>query len=227
MQRAKDTEGLKADDVVALGSDRASIDEQHQGSLTRAVKAAAQTLQANKLKYEATYAQLKSNRRGSESEATTRHNAEAAETTANFDRQLRQAEDKYAAALESAECTRAETWQRISDRWQSGLVEVNAKARESAELAEGHFPGWPPAIAGEAALAQAVPAGIRFGEYIVEAAALPGGVPTDTRLTPVEPVDAIVPAFLPFPDNSNAHGQRMLSASAVVKFGGGPGLVSV
>ena len=184
----------------AHARDRASIDEQHQGSLARAVKAAAQTLQANKLKYEAMYAQLKSNRRGSESEANARHDAQAAETTANYDRQLRQAEDKYAAALESAEGTRAETWQRISDRWQSGLVEVNAKARESAELGAVHFPGWPAVIAGGAALAQAVPAGIRFGEYKVEAAALPGGVPTDIRLTAVEPVDAVVPAFLPFPD---------------------------
>ena len=208
--RARENLELEAEDAykasrVALkkahATDRASIDEQHHANLARAVKTAATTLQSNKQKYEAAYADLKIARRSAESAATARHDAIAKALADDFDRQLEMAEDKYATALRSAEEARAGTWQHLSERWQSGLKQVNMSLRESSELSALHFPSWASVLSGESAVVEAVPAGIHFGEYRVDAAALPGGTPTDSRLTPEEPVDAVVPAFLPFPDD--------------------------
>ena len=184
----------------AHARDRASIEEQHHASLARSVKTAAKFLGQLQEKYESNYAELKRKIRWEQAEATGSHDARAAELADNFDRQLQQAEDKYTTALQASETARADTWQRVSERWQSGLKSVNADARDALRLSESHFSSWNSILSGEAALATEVPSGIRFGEYKVDAAALPGGVPTDNRLTPDEPVDAVVPALLPFPD---------------------------
>ena len=184
--RARENLELEAEDAykasrVALkkahATDRASIDEQHHANLARAVKTAASTLQTNKQKYEAAYADLKIARRSAESAAAARHDAVAKAFADDFDRQLGLAEDKYATALRSAEEARAGTWQRLSERWQSGLKQVNTSLRESSELSASHFPTWDSVLSGASAITEAVPAGIHFGEYRVDAA-----------------------AFLPFPD---------------------------
>jgi len=184
----------------AHASDRAAIDEQHRSQLNRAIKTAAVTLRVNQEKHEAAYTELKTRRRLAEERATAKHETDAADVAAQYDRQQQQAEDKYVEALSAAETVKTETWQRLAARWQSGLRSVNATVRESIAWAASHFPVWPAVLSDESATAQAVPEGVRFGEYKVEAVALPGGTPTDSRLAPEEPVDAVVPAFLPFPD---------------------------
>ena len=184
----------------AHASDRAAIDEEHHSKLASAVKKAASTLQLNQQNYETAHSVLLARRRSSESLAASRHDARAAELEADYDGQLRRAEDKYESAIRTAEERRDAAWQKLADRWQSGLNSVNATARESAALAAPQFPAWPAILSGESATATLVPGGIRFGEYTLDETALPFGEPTDTRLTPEEHVDATVPAFLPFPD---------------------------
>ena len=183
----------------AHARDRASIEEQHHANLARAVKSAASTLRNNQERYEAGFAVSKLKRRADEFETARKYDVEAAGLAADFDGQLARAEAKYDAALESAESARSGDWERLSDRWQSGLNDVGASVRD-AQSSGSSFPNWPAVLSGTAALASEVPAGIRFGEYRVDAAALPEGVPTDSRLTPEHPVDAVVPAYLPFPD---------------------------
>ena len=184
----------------AHAADRAAIDEQHHSNLSRTARMAATTLQHNQERFESTFAGLKAKRQLEELRAGILHDSQAAELAIDFDRQLDLAEGKYAHALRNAEAIRAESWKRLSDSWQSGLTVANGAEQDLIGWATPHFPSWSSLIAGELATVQEVPSGIRFGEYKVDIAALPDGTTTDSRLTPAVSVDAVVPAYLPFPD---------------------------
>lgn len=184
----------------AHASDRAAIDEQHYSNVARTARMATATLQHNQERYESTFAGLKAKRQLEELRAGTLHDTQAAQLAVDFDRQLDLAEGKYANALHLAESIRTDSWKRLSDAWQSGLTVANIAEQDLISWAKAHFPSWNSLIAGETATVQGVPSGIRFGEYRVDLAALPDGTSTDNRLTPKVSVDAVLPAYLPFPD---------------------------
>jgi energy-coupling factor transporter ATP-binding protein EcfA2 len=119
---------------------------------------------------------------------------------ARYDAELKAAEDAAAARVAAAAAVRDEGWDRLAADWADaagGVAGTFAALRaEGADL----FPPWDAVARGSRPLPDAVPAGVRFGEWRADLRALPDGMPADPRLAPPANLDGPVPAFLPFPD---------------------------
>jgi hypothetical protein len=104
-------------------------------------------------------------------------------------------EEAYSERMAAAASAREEAWAKLAARWMEAtgkVAQVFAALRtEGDEL----FPPWD-----RVRLADRVPAGVRCGEFHVDLAALPDGMPSDQRLAPPEDLAGPVPAYLPFPD---------------------------
>jgi hypothetical protein len=118
-----------------------------------------------------------------------------AKTERRLDAELAAVEESYSERMAAAASARDEAWAKMAARWMEATGEVAAAF--SALRAEGEqlFPPWD-----RVRHADRVPAGVRCGEFQVDLAALPGGMPADKRLAPPEDLAGPVPAYLPFPD---------------------------
>ncbi len=130
-----------------------------------------------------------------------RHAAAVADTTTRLDAELSDAEGRFAAKTSAATAKRDELWQKLSADWHAGLAEVAGVCRELADFGARRFPPWPDVAKPDYPLPTEVPPGVRFGEFDVDLYALPDGMPFDPNLNPADPLKALVPAYLPFPDN--------------------------
>jgi S-DNA-T family DNA segregation ATPase FtsK/SpoIIIE len=123
------------------------------------------------------------------------YRAARAEAERRLDAELAAAEEAHAAILTAATAERDEAWGRLAARWAEAVGEVAdnfaALRKEGDEL----FPPWDAVRP-----ADRVPAGVRYGEFRAELAALPDGRSADPRLAPPPELSGPVPAFLPFPD---------------------------
>ncbi|MBA4062678.1 MAG: hypothetical protein C0501_03025, partial [Isosphaera sp.] len=119
---------------------------------------------------------------------------------ARHDAELRAAEDAAATKVAAAAAVRDDGWARLAADWDDaagGVAGTFAALRaEGAAL----FPPWDEVARGSRPLPDAVPHGVRAGEWLVNLRALPDGMPADPRLAPPPNLDGPVPAFLPFPD---------------------------
>lgn len=124
------------------------------------------------------------------------------ELTRTHDAELNECETRFEKKSADAATSRDEAWAAATAAWFNGLKLLAAECQEWKEEGDRHFHPWDAQVSGSAALAAAVPDGVRFGEYWVEQNALPDGRPTDERLVPETPIAVTVPAYLPFPDHS-------------------------
>lgn len=145
--------------------------------------------------------QIAVERAARENQIRARGNRVSAEITGKFDGELYDAETRYTNKLEHAEQQRERAWNAMAAAWTAGFDSVCKAAGRLIEAGQA-FPAWTAFLAANAPLPKVVPDGVRFGKYTVDPATLPGGMPTDERLTPAEPVPAILPAYLPFPDKA-------------------------
>jgi S-DNA-T family DNA segregation ATPase FtsK/SpoIIIE len=118
-----------------------------------------------------------------------------------FDEKLAVAEATYADVTKSAVAARDAAWVRLEADWHGGLERVADTIRD-LKAAGAAFPSWDELAKPDFAWPSEVPLGVKYGEFTVCLAGLPDGIPADPRLTPRVTIDDVVPAYLPFPDQS-------------------------
>jgi hypothetical protein len=171
-------------------------------------KVAAHTKQStastNKLEAEnaAKIKKIAEERTALENEIRSRGNRLTAEIAAKFDGEAYDAEDRFTTKNQQAENERTRAWNAMASAWKSGHDAIRDAGQHLIDAGRETFPAWPKLIDAKAPLAKTVPEGIRFGEYAVDRTKLPAGFPLDESLKPTEEVASILPAYLPFPDQS-------------------------
>lgn len=186
--------------------ERASISERHSRKQKEANEHYLPLFEAQRKQYDTEMVRIETeyaaqvDRIGRQRVAETRAQEEAyrslrAKTERRLDAELASAEEAYSEKMAAASAARDEAWSKMAARWMEATDEVT---REFAALrAEGEelFPAWD-----RVRLADRVPAGVRCGEFQVDLAALPDGIPADERLAPPKELAGPVPSYLPFPD---------------------------
>jgi hypothetical protein len=139
--------------------------------------------------------------RGIESRAEDqKYETAATANIAKHDAELKTAEDRHAGKIKAASAIRDRDWNALSAAWFGGLGEVSNTLTELTRFGDGQFPAFSELERPEHLLPAAVPGGVRYGEQKVDQYTIPEGEPLDRRLTPPNPINAVVPAYLPFPD---------------------------
>jgi hypothetical protein len=121
-------------------------------------------------------------------------------TEARLDAELKAAEQVFADKIVAATATRDAAWNEMAAEWRTVLAEIGSEFHELRDAAADLFADWPTVGSGDHALPAAVPAGVRFGEALVDMASIPDGVSADPGLAPPAELSGPLPAFLPFPD---------------------------
>jgi energy-coupling factor transporter ATP-binding protein EcfA2 len=129
-----------------------------------------------------------------------RHAKEIAHSTADHDRQLAEAETRCTDKLAAATAHRDGTWAKMSANWFGGVNYVKGVCAALTAFGDAHFPPWEAVARPDFKPVTTVPLGIRYGTLAVAMNALPNAASADARLAVAEPIDAHVPAYLPFPD---------------------------
>jgi hypothetical protein len=199
--------------------------DQHERSMGTFKKLHDKELRSASEKYETRRAAAEQKRNTLLGQAKEKFEREKADSTFRRDTELRQAHEKYqrlrTEILERYETDSHQIHQRhyremteskgqyeseskaLGERWQQGLVRVHGVAEEITRecgslFADWHgqsWNGWKPA--------NSVPPVIRFGEYVVELARLPNGLPKEEEKLPAGPTQFKFPALLPFPSRSS------------------------
>lgn len=162
----------------------------------------ASTLQQIETNAETALATSKETRVAELAAEDARYTSVAEDAAAKQAALLAEAEATYAAKVAAATSTRDVAWDKLTKNWFGGLAAVQSTADDLTAFGAEHFPPWEQVAQSFSTLAKVVPPGIRFGALAVDQYALPDGLPFDTRLVPAEPIAAIVPAYLPFPDRA-------------------------
>jgi hypothetical protein len=134
-------------------------------------------------------------------QADERYPRRLAELQAKFESDSHQLQASYKAQKEATEREHTAAWNALAERWRSGLAGVQATAdaihREEAryffdwhhvELDQWEYPS-----------ATTVPPGLRFGDFVIDLAQIPSGIPGDERLRAMGALQYRLPALLPFP----------------------------
>ena len=140
--------------------------------------------------------------------ATRRNESESHSETAGYrsrrsaaesrlDKELNAAESAFADKLATATAVRDDAWNRLAHDWRTETCEVKDEFLTLRSEGERLFPEWDRVVA---PLPTVVPAGVRLGDFSVDLASLPDGIPADERLAPPPELAGLVPAFAPFPD---------------------------
>ncbi len=148
----------------------------------------------------ATAAERVRRKRGAESRAEDeRHRTTREVIETRLGAELNAAEAAFEEKMSAATAARDAAWQSMASAWNATTNEVANTFGELRAAGESTFPAWD-AFTPQRALADRVPAGIRFGALNVDLGAITDSVSTDERLAPPAALAGEVPAFLPFPD---------------------------
>jgi DNA segregation ATPase FtsK/SpoIIIE, S-DNA-T family len=117
-----------------------------------------------------------------------------------LDAELKNAEDSFAEKMAAATAARDAAWAKTAAAWMETTAAVAGTLTELRAEGAALFPAWAEIARDDRPPAPRVPAGVRYGELVVDLKAVPDGIPADPRLAPPEELSGPVPAFLPFPD---------------------------
>ncbi|MGL6075367.1 MAG: FtsK/SpoIIIE domain-containing protein [Fimbriiglobus sp.] len=118
----------------------------------------------------------------------------------DHDQQLADAEKRFTDKTSTATTHRDTTWDKLRQNWFSGVTHVDTVCGELKTFGSEHFPCWETIARPETKFVATVPMGIQYGTHTVDMMTLPNAEPTDSRLAIATPIQAEVPAYLPFPD---------------------------
>jgi energy-coupling factor transporter ATP-binding protein EcfA2 len=131
------------------------------------------------------------------------HQQARQEVEKQFAAQLAEVEAGYTARMKAAEAVRESGWNRLSERWNTVMEQVSTTISALRHANDIFFPPWsrwqtnpPPPWPTR------VPWGIRYGDFLLDPNALPGGPSRDSRCLLPDTLSGRVPAFIPFPNRA-------------------------
>lgn len=104
---------------------------------------------------------------------------------------------------DESEAAYAADWEKTTADWRGGMEQVYESLRIIQDVNESLFPAWNNPIWANRPSPQVVPEVMRFGQFHVDLADVPNGIPTDERLQLPYPTAFDVPAFLTFPSDAS------------------------
>lgn len=110
----------------------------------------------------------------------------------HYERVKQESEEAYAA-----------DWDKTISDWRGGMEEVYDSLRVVSEANESLFPAWENPVWANRGAPQVVPEVMRFGQFHVDLAEVPNGIPTEERLKLPYPTAFDLPAFLDFPTHTS------------------------
>jgi DNA segregation ATPase FtsK/SpoIIIE, S-DNA-T family len=117
----------------------------------------------------------------------------------DYEEYSRKVQLKHERRLAEYKATQTAEWESLIATWHEGLARIHQELTDVRETCARLFPAWTDAWA-DWTPADAVPPALRFGEYHVNLAKLPDGLPRDPRLRIDGPTAYVLPALLPFPE---------------------------
>ncbi len=117
-----------------------------------------------------------------------------------FDDESRQIRLRYETETRESRLARERDWNALIERWHKGLGCVQSISGEIDEQCRQWFPSWDDAAWRSWRPPVSAPPVIRFGEFEVDLARLPNGLPADERLKSAGPLRFTLPALLSFPN---------------------------
>jgi len=140
------------------------------------------------------------NRRGVEAATAENDHRHARRiSAARNNAELKAAQETHGDKVGYATEARDAAFEQLSTAWHGVALETTTTLIALRAESATDFPDWT-GVAGARPLPTTVPAGVRFGEMIVDPKLLPDGVSDDPRLAPPADLAGPTPAFLPFPD---------------------------
>ena len=119
--------------------------------------------------------------------------------TARFDWELNKRSEQH--NVEAAACTERfqQAWLAMAERWLTGWQELVADVESANQLCGEWFTDWQTLGSTPLKLPTQIPPGIRLGDFSIDLAAIPDGVPHEPQLVPAQ-TSFTFPACLPFPE---------------------------
>jgi ABC-type multidrug transport system fused ATPase/permease subunit len=188
---------------VQLANDKKRNDDYFMPMLVQIAKTKDNEYEAVETEHDDKSNQIQSDRTTETRATDAKHDATLKAINAKHDGEQQVAEDRFQLKYKTAAADRDRDWTAMATTWQSGVSEVYDAVQALVATGERAFPEWAKTLESEWQLPTRVPEGIRVGRFNVDMYALPEGEPIDNRLTPQTPVRAMVPAYMPFPDQAS------------------------
>lgn len=193
IREARDTEAARAKDLHQ--QTMLQLKEQYQRRSSE-LKHTAQSAVANLIaERDAALAALAAHR-----------DAALAQAESTRDRLVTQAEHDRDRALEEADAARDRAWSAMAQRWRDGVMSVYAQSDAQQALSVALAPPWTADADTAWTPRTEAPVVVTIAHSRVELAALPGGLPTDPRLTVAGPgrePALTLPVALELPDRAS------------------------
>jgi S-DNA-T family DNA segregation ATPase FtsK/SpoIIIE len=114
-----------------------------------------------------------------------------------LEERYRQDKDKLQAAFEAA-------WNAMAQAWRDGMAQVQADVQAINSEVDRFAPAWSDLNREHWVPTDAIAPGIKFGEFTVDLAQMPKGLPLDEKLRAATPMTRFsLPAILTFPDRGS------------------------
>jgi DNA segregation ATPase FtsK/SpoIIIE, S-DNA-T family len=214
---------VEADELAEKAFEQAR--EQYQRKLTSYKKLHDAEIRAASEKFEGKRAAMERRRDTQLREAKDKFEREKDDSIYRRDTELRQAHEKYQRIrteslgryendshqihqihyrlMTESKGQHQSEWTALAEKWQQGLAAFQNLAGELNRECGALFPDWNNSSWSGWQPAHSVPSVIRFGDYRVDLARLPQGLPKEERLPSPGPTQFTLPALLPFPSRSS------------------------
>jgi hypothetical protein len=204
------SEASKAWAKAAFEQKRAETEQRREDDTRKADRTQAQALteiderlsregKEAEARYPAMMAELQRVREEALKQADEKYPARLAEARERFERESRELQEKYKQQKATTQRIHDEAWNALASRWRDGLAalgsdveRINEETRRvSLDWTAAELDGWVPP--------SSIPPALRFGDFVVDLAEMPQGVPHDDRLKAAGPTTFRLPALLGFP----------------------------
>jgi len=120
-----------------------------------------------------------------------------------YQRALRTAQAQFEADTTSTRQRRDQAWNDLAEAWRAGIAKARTGIEENFCQNKQFFPAWNDPGWNTWQPATAAPPALRFGQYHVDLATIPGAISSDDQLNGLIPTQIDLPALLPFPQNAS------------------------